>query len=142
MADEPHVFFFLSYFSGKKQNSKRVKSEETFSAKQTDFSFVYQVAPVSQRSHTLNSQLRPHLVLEADVLSPQNLHAAVVASAVLQGGAADSQRQVVLPGVPLQAVPLVLLGPRVTGSGPRAAGATVQDGGALPVAKTPQHLQR
>ena len=46
-----------------------------------------------------------------------------------------------LSGVPLQSVALVLLGPRLAGGWPGVTGAAEQDGGALTVAQTPQHLQ-
>ncbi|XP_013855773.1 CKLF-like MARVEL transmembrane domain-containing protein 7 [Austrofundulus limnaeus] len=91
---------------------------------------------------SLHPQSGPHLVLEADVLLALDLHPAVVAPVVLQGGAVDAQRQVVFPRVALQAVPLVLLGARLAGGGPGPAGAAVQDGGPLAVAQAPQHLQR
>lgn len=47
-----------------------------------------------------------------------------------------------LPWVPLQSVPLVLMGPWLTSRGPRPTGAVEQNGGSLAMAQTPQHLQR
>lgn len=47
-----------------------------------------------------------------------------------------------LPGVSLQPVALVLLEPWVTAGGSGLAGAAVQNGGTLTMAKTPQNLQR
>lgn len=40
---------------------------------------------------TLHPQSGSHLVLKADVFSPLNLHPAVIASTVLQGGTIDPQ---------------------------------------------------
>jgi len=91
---------------------------------------------------TLHSQSGPHLVFKADVLSSLDLHPAVVPAVVLQGGAVDAQRKVVLPRVALQPIALVLLRTRHAVRGPGPAGAAVKDGGALAVAQTPQDLQR
>lgn len=70
-----------------------------------------------------------------------DLHTAVVASVVLQGGAVDAQGEVVLSGIPFQAITLVLLRAWLAGPGPSGRGAVVEHRRALAVAHPPHHLQ-
>lgn len=74
--------------------------------------------PVRDKSDflvTFHPQPGSKLLLQSDLLTSLYLQPTVVAAAVLQGGAVDPQRQVVLTGVPLQSVPLILVRPGVTG---------------------------
>ena len=91
-------------------------------------------------SQTFNSKSRAHFILKDGRRVPWHLQAAVVAPAVLQSDAADAQREVVLPRVPLQAVALVLAGPGLATVAVIQAGTQEEDGGAGAVAQPPHHL--